>query len=305
MIGPMGDARVQGSSLSSGPGAPRLAESRPLVPLAVAFILGIGLEQWLELRTLDWTAALGIALVLGSGVWWADARRAMWPVLMLGFGCLGGQAMAAALLGAPANHLSRLPEVSLLSPAQLEGWVVGPPDPRPADARDTPDPERTRFVVEVTRLRLGEAWVVVRGRARLTVLGEAPEVAYGDEIRGIFRLRRPRRFGTPGAFDYPGYLAAQGLFLEGWTREPVEWVPAGRGSTIQAVIFRVRALLLRRLDAALPPSQAALLKAMVLGDRSGLSPEMNQAFLDSGTYHVQEALKTGLTVGPVNPRSSQ
>jgi competence protein ComEC len=262
------------------------ARLRPLVPLAVAFILGIGLQHWLELGTLGWMAALGITLVFGSAVWWAGERHVMWPVLMLGFVCLGGQAMAAALFGSPANHLSRLSEASLLSPTPLEGWVVGPPDPRPADARDMTDPERTRFVVEVTRLRLGEAWVVVRGRARLTVLGQAPEVAYGDEVRGTFRLRHPRRFGNPGAFDYPGYLAAQGIFLEGWTRDPVEPVQAGRGSTILAAIFRVRSLLLRRLDTALPPQQGALVKAMVLGDRSGLSPEMNQAFLDSGTYHI-------------------
>ncbi|HSD50949.1 MAG TPA: DUF4131 domain-containing protein [Candidatus Methylomirabilis sp.] len=281
------------------------ARLRPLVPLAVAFILGIGLQYWLELRPLGWTATLGTSLVLGSGVWWAGARRAMGPVLMLGFVCLGGQAMAAALFGAPPDHVSRLSEASLVSPAPLEGWVVGPPDPRPAEARDTTDPERTRFVVEVTRLKLGEAWVVVRGRARLTVLGQAPEVAYGDEVRGTFRLRHPRRFGNPGAFDYPGYLATQGIFLEGWSRDPVELVQARRGSTILAAIFRVRALLLRRLDAVLPHQPGALVKAMVLGDRSGLSPEMNQAFLDSGTYHVQEALKTGLTAGPANPQSSQ
>lgn len=259
---------------------------RPLVPLAVAFMLGIGLQHWLELGTVGWTAALGIALALGSGVWWLGARRAMWPVLMVGFVCLGGQAMAAALFGAAPNHLSRLSESSLLSPVPLEGWVVGPPDPHPADARDMTDPERTRFILEVTRLRLGEAWVAVRGRARLTVLGHVPEVAYGDEVRGIFRVRHPRRFGNPGAFDYPGYLAAQGIFLEGWTQEPLELVQAGRGSPVLAAIFRVRALLLRRLDAALPPKQGALVKAMVLGDRSGLSPEMTQVFLDSGTYHI-------------------
>lgn len=286
-------------------GAPRLVGSRPLVPLAVAFTLGIGLEHWLEWRPLGWTAALGIALVLGGGVWWAGVRRAVWPVLILGFVGLGGQAMAAALFGAPPNHLSRLSEASLLSPAPLEGWVVGPPDPRPADARDLTDPERTRFVVEVTRLRLGEAWVVTRGRARLTVLGQAPEVAYGDEVRGTFRLHHPRRFGNPGAFDYPGYLATQGIFLEGWTRDPVNLTQARRGSTILAAVFHVRALLLRRLDAALPPQQAALVKAMVLGDRSGLTPEMNQAFLDSGTYHVRDALKTGLTTGIENSRFSQ
>ena len=60
--------------------------------------------------------------------------------------------------------------------------------------------------------------------------------------------------------------------------------PAGSG--LLAAIFRVRALLLQRLDAAMPPVEAGLLKATVLGDRSGLTPEMNRAFLDSGTYHI-------------------
>jgi len=36
----------------------------------------------------------------------------------------------------------------------------------------------------------------------------------------------------------------------------------------------------------MPAGQAGLLKATVLGDRSGLTPEMNQVFLDSGTYHI-------------------
>jgi competence protein ComEC len=262
------------------------APSRPLVPLAAAFCLGIALEHALVLRPLPWTTALLGALLLGSGAWWLGARRALGPVLILGFVCLGGQAMAAALFGQPANHVSRLPEAALVSPLPLEGWVVGPPDPRPAEGRDTPDPERTRLVVEVTRLRLGETWVAATGQARLTVLGEPLEVAYGDEVRGSFRLRRPRRFDNPGAFDYPAYLATQGIFLEGWTREPVETVTASRGSPILAAIFRLRGLLLRRLDAAMPAPQAGLLKATVLGDRSGLSPEMNQAFLDSGTYHI-------------------
>jgi competence protein ComEC len=44
--------------------------------------------------------------------------------------------------------------------------------------------------------------------------------------------------------------------------------------------------LLQRLDAAMPAAEAGLLKAMVLGDRSGLTPEMTRAFLDSGTYHI-------------------
>ena len=179
-----------------------------------------------------------------------------------------------------------------MAPLPLEGWVVLPPDPRPAERRDSgaAEPARPRdrlaFGVEILRLRLGEAWVPVRGRARLTVVGEPSAVSYGDEIRGTFQLRRPGAFFTPGAFDYPGYLATQGIFLEGWSREPVEVIPGSRGSPWLTGIFRLRARLLTRLDGALPPLQAGLLKALVLGDRSGLTPEMNQAFLASGTYHI-------------------
>ena len=143
-----------------------------------------------------------------------------------------------------------------------------------------------RFVAAVTYLTLDGQRVPAAGRARLTVLGPPTDVRYGDEVRGRFRLRHPRRFDNPGAFDYPAYLASQGIFLEGWTREPVEVERASHGSRPLAVIFGVRTMLLQRLDAAMPPAQAGLLKATVLGDRSGLTPEMNRAFLDSGTYHI-------------------
>ena len=275
---------AESGPLTAGP--PEPAPTRPLVPLAAAFCLGIALQQALGIRPLLWTLAVAGALLLGGGAWWAGARRVLPFILGLGFACLGGQAMAQALLGDPAHHLRRLPEPHLGSPIALEGWVVGPPDPRPAEARDTADPERTRFVVEVTRLRLEDRWVPATGQARLTVVGEPPPAAYGDEIRGTFRLRQPRRFDNPGAFDYPAYLATQGIALEGWTREPVETVEASRGSVVLRRVSGIRALLLRRLDAAMPPGQAGLLKATVLGDRSGLSAEMNQAFLDSGTYHI-------------------
>ncbi len=274
----------QGGSSCPDPSQP--ASTRPLVPLAAAFSLGIAVETALMLPATRWSGVVAAALFLGGVTWWVGVRRLFTPVLMVIFVCLGAQAMAQALLGNPLHHLSRVPEAHLAFPVPLEGWVVGPPDPRPAEARDTGDPERTRFVVEVTRLRLEETWVVATGQARLTVLGEPPAVAYGDEIRGTFRLRRPRRFDNPGAFDYPAYLATQGITLEGWTRESVETVAASRGSRFLGAVFRIRSLLLRRLDAAMPPAQAGLLKATVLGDRSGLSPEMNQAFLDSGTYHI-------------------
>jgi competence protein ComEC len=260
--------------------------ARPLVPLAAAFALGVALQPACGGAGLAWAAAAGLLLLGAGALAWGGWTRASRPLLVLGFAALGGQAMGLSDARLPPQHIHRLPEALLSASVELVGWVAVPPDPRPPEVRDSGDPERTRFVAEVTRLRLGDAWYPATGRARLTVVGPLPPLDYGEEVRGTFRLRHPRRFDNPGAFDYPAYLATQDIFLEGWSAEPLEVAPAGRGSPLLAAIFRLRAGLLRRFDAALPPAQAALLKAAVLGDRSGLTPAVSQAFLDSGTYHI-------------------
>ena len=272
-------AETQGVLAQAGP------ISRPLLPLAAGFAAGMATAWLLGSAPGSWTLAGLLGLLAGGLAAWR------WPRLWQGtavclFVCLGGHAMASALSDYPPHHLHRLPEDWLVAPLALEGWVAQPPDPRPAEVRDGEAPGHTRFVAEVIRIRLGGRWISTTGRARLTLWESASPLTYGTEVRGIFRLRHPRRFDNPGSFDYPAYLATQGVFLEGWTRAPVEVIAAAHGSRLLAAVFALRERILRRLDGALPPDQAALLKATVLGDRSGLSPEMNQAFLDSGTYHI-------------------
>jgi competence protein ComEC len=259
---------------------------RPLVPQAVAWAAGIAAERLAGLAQLPWLLGAAGALLAGAAAWRAGRPALLRAAAAALFLCLGGQAMAVALHGHPGRHASRLPEAWLAGPVAIEAWVAQPPDPRPPDTRDVAEPGRVRLVAELLRVRLGERWVEASGRARLTLYQQDVRVEYGDEIRGTFRLRHPRRFGNPGSFDYPEHLATQGIFLEGWTRDEVEAVPARRGSRILAATFSLRSRLLQRLDAALPGERGALLKATVLGDRSGLTPEMTQAFLDSGTYHI-------------------
>ena len=235
----------------------------PLVPLAAVFSLGIAIAPVLPVGSGGWAAAALVGLALGAVGPWVRLRYLRRPGLMAGFLCLGAQAVVVADRGAPPHHLSRLPEAALSASLLVEGWVAIPPDPQPPDTRDTRDIQRMRFVAEVTHLTLEGRRLPVTGRARLTVLGPPADVRYGDEVRGTFRLRHPRRFDNPGAFDYPAYLASQGVFLEGWTREPVEVTPASQGSRLLAAIFGVRTMLLQRLDAAMPPAQAGMLKATV------------------------------------------
>ncbi|MBI4537558.1 MAG: DNA internalization-related competence protein ComEC/Rec2 [candidate division NC10 bacterium] len=262
------------------------ASGQPLLPLACAFGLGILLESWLGASARVWVGVFLGFLLAALILWRAGSPRLSHLFVVAGFLGLGAETLAVVLLEAPANHLSRLPEGWLAAPVRLEAWVVAPPDPAPPDRRDVAGPDRTQFVAEVQELQVGDRWMAVAGRARLTLYGEPVHLAYGQAIQGTFRLRKPRAFGNPGAFDYSGYLASQGIFLEGWSPGPLEVGEATAGSPVMAEVFRLRGLLLRRFGEALPSGQAALLKAMVLGDRSGLTPEMQEAFLGSGTYHI-------------------
>lgn len=257
---------------------------RPLLLPALGFAAGICLAGPLGLGPTAWLGAtagcLVAALCLRRG---GRSRRLLLAGAAL---CLGGQAMSAAQADLPATHLQLLPEATLEAPLRLEGWVAVPPDPFPAERRDAGEAERTRFVAEVERIEVGGRWQEATGRARLTLLGEAGPLGYGQSLRGSFRLRRPRAFGNPGAFDYPAYLAAQGISLEGWSREPLEPGESRRGGRLLGAIHALRALLLERLEAVLPSDRGALLRAVVLGDRSGLTTAMQEAFLGSGTYHI-------------------
>ena len=57
---------------------------------------------------------------------------------------------------------------------------------------------------------------------------------YGERIRFSARLKPARNFRNPGAFDYQGYLAANGIAALGSTKAAnVESLPGFAGSRVQ------------------------------------------------------------------------
>src|SRR5512138_2530649 len=172
---------------------PRPAVPRPLVPLATAFAAGIAVQGGLPLPPAAWLGGVALSAAGAALAWRARARGPFRLAAALLFACLGGQAMAATLVGHPSHHLSRLADEWLRAPVAIEAWVAEPPDPAPPETRDPPERSRTRFVVEVDRVRLGDRWLGAAGRARLTLYDQpAVRLAYGDEIRALVRLRHLR-----------------------------------------------------------------------------------------------------------------
>jgi competence protein ComEC len=126
--------------------------------------------------------------------------------------------------------------------------------------------------------------------------GKVRAFHYGQRLRLTARLRPPRNFGNPGAWDYAGYLRDAGILALGSARaDRVELLAGFSGSRIGDGRARVRRSVLSRIDALWDPSRAGLIAAMVVGDKADLRRDVRNAFQRTGAYHI--LVVSGMNVG--------
>ena len=110
---------------------------------------------------------------------------------------------------------------------------------------------------------------------------------YGERVRFSARLKPPRNFRNPGAFDYQGYLAANGIAALGSTKAGnIEFLPGFAGSRLQSWRARIHSSIVEKVHQLWPPREAALIDAMVIGEETFIDRDTRVNFQRSGTYHV-------------------
>ena len=223
------------------------------------------------------------------------ASRAGLALAAAAFG-LGAAGRALEAVSYQNNRLHRfVTDQGASTPLRISGTLV-------LDAWHTRD--RTILVVDVDRIRAGGREQNRSGRARVQVAdaGEELEASRGDRVVLWASLRPPRGYRTPGAFDAEGVARGQGVHAVGFSKSRllVESSP-GAGRSLGEVVGRLRRQARRLISDALPAGEEqALVRAMVVGDRTGVDDETAEVFRIAGTYHVlalsgaQVALVAGL-----------
>ena len=240
----------------------------PAVPLAVAFAAGMAAADRIP-PAAAWILWAG-ALVAGAAML-ARPRTgtlaALVPVpLLAGAAALGCLRAAPTVL--PADHVAML---GLPRGAVVEGRLAAEPI-RWAS-------ERARVLLDVSHVNGAPR----RGQIALNIYGSAPALGRGQAVSVEARLHRPQGFRNPGTFDHGARLRREGIHVVGSARgERV--APLDEARPPWPTRLRRRAL--RTLDEALPPASSALLAGLLLGERSALPPEIDDAFRRSGTYHL-------------------
>jgi competence protein ComEC len=129
------------------------------------------------------------------------------------------------------------------------------------------------------------------GLVRVTVRGDQ-HFTIGDEIRLASRIRFPRNDGDRGEFDYRGWLLRRGIAATMFADEPKSDAPPSitvvghHDYSVRARIQAVRERIGAFIDANLSYPQNAEMRALIIGDRSGIDDSIRQRFALTGMAHV-------------------
>lgn len=261
----------------------------PALWIAVAFCGGILIATRYASSPRLWLGVVVAAIVVGLLLLYRGYGRAGWTMALLAWVALGGLGASLERAAVPANHITRL----------LAAGQIDTTEPLRWRGRLREDPERLpwgyRYEIDLEQVESEGAIVPVSGGLRANLYSgprvAAPHAALraGDRVEALLRARAPRNFLDPGATDIRGYLARQQIDLLGSLRSGELLTLIDRPQpTILQRLARIRGDLQTRLDAlfASAPERAAVLRAMLLGDRSFVDSRVVSAFQTTAAYHV-------------------
>jgi competence protein ComEC len=287
----------------------------PLLFAALAFAAGILIASWHWFPP-AWLAiaATGEALLAIIALW-SRPRIALWPLAATWL-LMGG--FAAELQPHPAQQ-TQLRLIARGEPVTLTGTIF-----RSGSIRriTTIRPFTTEEVTEqlqsidiaVESAASDDAMRPVHGGLRLSLY--APDGATimplhcGDTVTFTATIRPPERYRDPGVWDSPGWMLTQGIGAIGSAKSEALTVTGRHGrpsiACLQHTIQSAASDRLLRFADNAPPralphwltlsrDDAAMLAAMVSGDRSYLSSALRTPFERTGSFHL--LVVSGLHLG--------
>jgi competence protein ComEC len=262
----------------------------PFVWMVLAMAVGIALDRYLEpWGTRKWA---GVALVLTAIAVFLARRQSICVALVLAaVAAAGGGWHHFRYSDVAADDLSlRVTEAG--QPAWARGVVREALGVRTGAGFGSGAPEgtrvSTRFLLDLTEISDGKEWHRVSGRATTTVTGDRSEIVSGESVEAAGQIALIAPPMNPGEFDYRAFQRVEGIRLRFSIGDPQSFWrrPAESDSWPRGLLGRIRAWTRARLFERLDPSVAPLALALLLGQREGIEPEVNDAFARTGTTHL-------------------
>jgi competence protein ComEC len=184
----------------------------------------------------------------------------------------------------PADHISRFANDE---PAKV--FIKGMVADDPISSETFYHTEKITFPLDARYYLSPSGWQKTSGRLEVNSNSDsAKALRTGDEVllEGLISKIGSRK--NPGTFDYSGYMAAKGMLV---------WLKVKEGFKIEK-IGRIHlnplissALIMRRkiadlIERHLDEPHSGFLKAILIGDRTGLGDGIKDDFVKTGTVHI-------------------
>jgi competence protein ComEC len=287
---------------------------RPVIPLLISMILGItlgsrlpGYEKWaygfvfgcagLLLNSIKQVEAAGITPQKFS--FSVFSFLALQKIARRGF----INATAVLILFLSLGYLCiqpyvypKLPSHHIIHFADTHPWkIVGIIDGYPIKKGN-----RIRFILKPeTMAKKNDEPFSVTGKIRVTVPVTDKQFAIGDRVSFFSRIRTIRNFKNPGGFDYKRHMAFKGVWVTAYVPEErlTFLKTASRGKIGNTVVENTRRHFSDFMEQTVTGESQGLLKALIVGDRNGISPRVKEAFNRAGVSHLLAI--SGLHIGIV------
>lgn len=262
----------------------------------LALVAGALLAFRLPSHGLLWTAAAAVGAWQVALVAYAAARPAVF-----GIAALASLSLSAAAAAQHEDHARRHAPVRAFAPPA--GAVAPMATPRLAgdaivlegvlreDAVPRGDAVTLRLRVE--RVLVRRSPIDTSGGVSVSVGGQFGAAASGEWTRGRrirvpATLRRPARYLNDGVADGEKLAAWRGTALVGSVKSASLVEVIAHATPLEEAVARVRARVRRALASAMAhdPEAAAVAVAILIGDRAGLSDDVERRLQRAGTYHV-------------------
>lgn len=230
--------------------------------LVVGFLAGVFLRSFLPfgLSFVLFLSVSAVTVLLLSAT--GKSTRGVLVAVVLLAGGAGILRMDSAVLALDPALASQIGEEVI-----LEGFVFNEPDVREAGVR--------------VPLRLES------GSGVLVIAPAHAAVAYGDRVRAEGVLRLPDSFetGVGREFNYPAYLAKEGIGYE-LAFASVEVVGRGVTNPVKAFAIWAKQKFLEGMGRVLSEPHAGLAGGITVGDKRGLGAELSDVFRTVGLIHI-------------------
>ena len=281
----------------------------PLLVLAACLALGILMGRLLASGFVALPLLIAAAsgcLLLGLILLRKDWNRFSGCLALAGFVLAGMALMTSFQYRFPPRDIHNLAAwgLDLEKDIEVEGIVVSNP---------VRGHSSLRFDFECRKIEAGGKWRRIQGKVQMRLFtpanakswaaADALDLRYGNLIRAPVRFERPRVYRNPGSFDFRWWLEAiNDISWEGSIRNPaaVQKLSGTQLSRLSMAVEGLRVRLLHGIDRLYPSWSSegrvgAVLKAVLLGDRSSLDSDTIENFRQSGLYHL--LVISGLHVG--------